>query len=240
LYWRSLAPASQSYRVFVHLVGQDDTSAGGVDVIPARGAFPTVYWTPGDVVRDAVRIPIALNARPGKYAMEVGLYPAEKIGDRLPVSETGEDRVVLDSIKVGARQPVTYVPQTPLDANFSGKATLIGYNAGLGPGSLTLTLFWQSTGRFDRDYTVFIHVLDDNGNIVGQVDRQPQRGNYPTTLWDVGEQIRDDYIVPLNATRSNYRVELGMYRQDTFERLAVSAGSGGGDHLEFNVPGAVR
>ncbi|HEX9074253.1 MAG TPA: hypothetical protein VF932_00675, partial [Anaerolineae bacterium] len=93
---------------------------------------------------------------------------------------------------------------------------------------------------FDRDYTVFIHALDDNGKTVGQVDQQPQAGNYPTTIWDVGEQIRDDYVVPLSSSLPSYRIELGMYRQDTFERLRVRVGANEVDHLEFNVPGVGR
>ncbi|MEW5718850.1 MAG: phospholipid carrier-dependent glycosyltransferase, partial [Chloroflexota bacterium] len=62
LYWRARAPMSESYRVFVHLIAQENRSAGGADVIPARGAFPTVYWKPGDALRDVVSIPIAPNA----------------------------------------------------------------------------------------------------------------------------------------------------------------------------------
>jgi hypothetical protein len=59
LYWRALSQMPVSYRVFVHLVGQNNASAGGVDVIPARGAFPTVYWKPGDTLRDATRLLLA-------------------------------------------------------------------------------------------------------------------------------------------------------------------------------------
>ena len=64
LYWRALAPMGESYRIFVHLIGQGDRNVGGTDVIPTRGAFPTVYWKPGDTLRDGVQIPSASNAPP--------------------------------------------------------------------------------------------------------------------------------------------------------------------------------
>ncbi len=227
LFWRALAPMPESYRVFVHLIGQDDTSGGGADVIPARGAFPTVYWKPGDALRDVVSVPVAGNAQAGKYAVEVGLYSLERPGERLTVSGSDEDRVIVDAIKIVPREPMVYTPQTRLDANFADKAKLVGYDWNGG----TLVLYWQCLARFDRDYTVFVHVVDANGKIIAQADREPQAGNYPTSLWDVGEQIRDEYAL----TTTGARVEIGLYRADTVERLPV----GSGDHVEIDV-GAVQ
>lgn len=239
LYWRALAPMSESYRVFVHLVGQNDRVAGGVDVIPARGAFPTVYWKPGDALRDVVQVPVAANAVPGKYAIEVGLYPAGKPGERLTVSGSGDDRALLDSIKVAPRQAMAYSPQTRTDANFGDKAKLIGYDVNSDSNSLHLTLYWQSLALFDRDYTVFVHALDASGKIVAQEDQQPQAGNYPTSIWDVGEQVRDDYRLALPpGARSAYRIEIGLYRVDTGARLPVSGDGSKQDRVELSLAGA--
>ena len=234
LYWRALAPMSESYRVFVHLIGLNDKSAGGADVIPARGAFPTVYWKPGDALRDVVQIPIAANAIPGKYAIEIGLYPVGTPGERLTVSGSVDDRIVIDAIKVSPSQPVVYTPQTRTDVMFGKWAKLIGYDVSNPSQGLTLTLYWQSTAQFDRDYTVFVHVVDAAGKIVWQADREPQAGNNPTSLWIIGEQIRDEYMLPQKLL-GKYQVQVGMYRADTGERLPV----GNGDHFEFVLPGAL-
>jgi hypothetical protein len=240
LYWRALAPMGESYRVFVHLIGPNDRSAGGADVIPARGAFPTVYWKPGDALRDVVQIPVAANALPGKYAVEVGLYPVGKPGERLEVVGAGDDRVIVGAVKVAPRESMAYAPQTRVGANFADRARLIGYDAKVDSNSLALTLYWQSTARFDRDYTVFVHVLNADGEIIAQVDQQPQAGNSPTSLWDVGEQIRDDYLLTLSSPAANYRIEVGLYRADTGERLSVRVGANQSDHVEMNVPGAAQ
>ena len=246
-YWQALAPMSESYRVFVHLVGEDNRIAGGTDVIPARGAFPTVYWKPGDALRDTVQIPVDPSAVPGKYAIEVGWYPVGKPNARLNVIGASDDRALLESIKVAPRQPVTYSPQTRLDANFAGKAELIGYDvtnlAKVGEPSqgFGLTLYWQCLAPMDRDYTVFVHALDANGNIIAQQDQQPQHGNYPTSLWDVGEQIRDGYTLTLPpGARSAYRIEIGLYRADTLARLPVTGKDSQNDHVEFSLTGATR
>jgi hypothetical protein len=240
LYWRALAPMNESYRVFVHLIGQNDRSAGGADVIPARGAFPTVYCKPGDALRDVVQIPVMPDAIPGKYEIEVGLYPVGKPGERLVVMGSGDDRAMVDRVQVAPRQSVAYSPQTPMQANFDGKAQLIGYDARTDADSVGLVLYWQSIAPFDRDYTVFVHLLDENGRNLAQADRQPQAGNYPTALWSPGEQIRDEYALPLSPTVEKYRVRVGLYRADTSERLQVQSGGRTSDYVEFDLAGAAK
>lgn len=229
LYWRALAPMSESFRVFVHLVGQGDTSAGGTDVIPARGAFPTVYWKPGDALRDVVSISIAPDAPPGKYALQVGVYPVGKPNARLPVSGSDESHVELTALKIAPREMLTFTPRTRVDANFANEIDLIGYDVKVNPDTLTLTLGWRARRALARDYTVFIHALDARGNIVAQVDRQPQP--YPTSLWEAGEVVRDEYVVafPANARR----VILGWYDAATGERLRVDDA----DHVEIILRG---
>ncbi len=219
LYWRALAPMPESYRIFVHLVGQDNRVAGGADVIPARGAFPTVYWKPGDTLRDGVQIPVALNAVPGKYTIEIGLYPVGKPGERLAITSSGEERALLETIKVAPRDKVVYNPRTRVDANFGDQIELVGYDANVEQNTLRLILYWRARTTVREDYTVFVHLLDADGTKVAQADLPPQAGNYPTSIWDAGEQVRDEYVLPFPA--SVQRVIVGLYRAETGERLPV-------------------
>jgi hypothetical protein len=185
-----------------------------------------------------VQVAVPPNAIPGKYAIEVGLYPVGKPGERLTVVESGEDRAILDHIKVGPKERVTYTPQTRLNANFGGKALLSGYDAYWDQDALTLALYWQALAPFERDYQVFAHLVDPEGTILAQVDRPPQEGNYPTSIWEPGEQIRDVYTLaaPSSASRGALRVKLGLYRTDTMERLPVHLDGRGSDHVEILVP----
>jgi hypothetical protein len=232
LYWRALAPMSESYRIFVHLVGQKNSSAGGVDVIPARGAFPTLYWKPGDALRDDYKLPISNSALPGKYMIEVGLYPVGNPAERLVTVGSVDDRILLASVKIGPREPVSYAPTTRvIGALFSDQIELMGYDASVEQSQVRLILYWQAKRKIENDYTVFVHALDASGKRIGQVDRQPQDGNYPTSIWDAGEQVRDEYVIDLPTSAS--RIVLGLYRPETGERLPVAAASGMTDHLEF-------
>ncbi len=239
LYWQALAPMTESYRVFLHLIGVNDRAGGGVDVIPGRGAFPTVYWKPGDAYRDEIRLPIPSNALPGKYSIEVGLYPVGKVGDRMTVVESGDDRLILGQVKIAPREPAVSSPQVPVRATFGGLAALNGYDARREGDTVTIALVWQSVAPFDRDYKVFVHLLGADGSIVAQADRMPQDGNYPTSIWEPGEQVRDVYELALpEGTTGACRFAVGLYRPDTGVRLEVRTGESTSDHLVLNWPGA--
>lgn len=232
LAWRALAPMSQSYRVFVHLVGQNDASAGGVDVIPARGAFPTLYWNPGDALQENYYLPITNNAFPGKYSVEVGLYPIGKPSERL-MTTAGDDRAVISSIKIAPRELVAYTPNTRINAAFGDQIELLGYDVAPSQDSTRIVLYWRAQRAMDRDYKIFIHALDASGRIIAQVDREPQNGNYPTSIWDAGEQVRDEYALPMLT--KNLRLELGWYHADTGERLLVRFNGQPSDHIELTL-----
>jgi hypothetical protein len=227
LYWRALAPMRESYRVFVHVIGKNDASAGGADVIPARGAFPTLYWKPGDALRDVVTIPISPNAMPGKYALEIGLYPIEQTGARLGVIETGDDRALVDAIKIAPRNTIAISPR--VGAPFGDAIELANYEIQMTQDHTRVILYWRARTTIEHDYTMFAHALDANGKIIGQVDQQPQAGNYPTLIWSAGEIIRDEFVLP-----NSPRVIIGLYRADTGERLPTA----NGDAFELNLAGS--
>jgi len=53
-------------------------------------------------------------------------------------------------------------------------------------------------------------------------------GAYPTTGWSVGERVRDEYRIPIeaDAPAGEYELEIGMYEPVTGERLLVYSQEG--------------
>jgi hypothetical protein len=84
-------------------------------------------------------------------------------------------------------------------------------------------LYWQARAKMDEDYTVFVHLLDGEGNIRAQQDCQPQRGDYPTSQWRRGEVVWDahELYIPPDLAAGNYQLVAGMYLLETMERLPV-------------------
>jgi hypothetical protein len=88
---------------------------------------------------------------------------------------------------------------------------------------LLFTLYWESLVRVEADYTVFVHLLDPDGEILAQQDSRPQGGGFPTQEWLPGDLITDEYtlVLPADTQPGIYSVEVGMYRLDTLQRPAA-------------------
>jgi hypothetical protein len=90
--------------------------------------------------------------------------------------------------------------------------------------TLTLTLTWQAVDTVSEDYTVFVHVLAEDGQQkVAQRDARPCDGECPTDSWQPGEIIKDHHGLAIDpgAPAGPYRLAVGLYRLDTGERAAV-------------------
>ena len=107
-----------------------------------------------------------------------------------------------------------------------------GQHLVLSPGdTLHLSLYWQADGRTDTAYTVFTHLAAPDGQVYGQWDNPPVRGTYPTTEWQPGDRIVDQYEIPIDAAApaGDYQLLVGMYDPVCGARLPVLAGHTTGD-----------
>jgi hypothetical protein len=155
----------------------------------------------------------------------VGLVGAD--GQRLTVD--GADQVWLAEITTEERPHVfeAPAPQLQFEALFGQQARLVGLDlpqttvkAGE---SLPLTLYWQALAPFDRSWKVFVHLTDQNGNIIGQQDQVPGAGEFPTNGWVPDEYLEDHYQlpVPAEAQPGSYQLKIGFYDPNDFSRLPV-------------------
>jgi 4-amino-4-deoxy-L-arabinose transferase-like glycosyltransferase len=146
------------------------------------------------------------------------------------------DVTALDQMTLKLVPPLS--PQQALEAHFAEGLTLLGYSldevveAGAAP---ELTLFWRARAQVHANYTVFVHVVDEQGRRWGQQDGQPLAASYPTSRWGTDEVILDRRhpTVVRDAPPGRYQVLVGLYLLETGQRLQLE--SGGGDHV--TLPG---
>jgi hypothetical protein len=99
LYWRALSTPDRHYMLFVHLADRETGwPVEQVDTMPRAFTYPTGMWAPGEIISDAVSLPLASVAS-GRYALAVGWYDPDT-EDRLPaVDRRGnplpDDRLIL-------------------------------------------------------------------------------------------------------------------------------------------------
>jgi mannosyltransferase len=152
-----------------------------------------------------------------------------------------EEQTMRGRTDLHAYRPLTSVEaiMTPLDHRLGHDLRLTGAYltvGGLGldlaevipvePGDeLEVTLLWEAFGPTEPSYTVFVHLLDENGRLIGQHDGIPAEGTRPTTTWQPGEMLLDRHRleVPEGAT-GLLTLVVGLYDSATVERVVFNNG----------------
>ncbi len=117
-------------------------------------------------------------------------------------------------------------PQLASDVTLDGRVRVLGYDAMREPNGLRVTIYWQPRAKLDRDYTTFVHVLDARGSKIAQSNDHQVGGEfYPTSMWSIGETLRDEHLIalPPDVALGSYRLLVGMYHQPEMETLGEPA-----------------
>ncbi|MCC6603420.1 MAG: hypothetical protein IT327_09440 [Anaerolineae bacterium] len=145
---------------------------------------------------------------------------------------------------VGDVRFVTYaVPSAPatemataVSLPFGENIVLDGYTLGetiLQPGDIVeVTLFWETAVPLQNRYKVFLHLLDENGNLVSQRDSEPGGGLALTTTWPPGTVVLDNHglLLPSDLPPGSYRLLLGLYDlANPTNRLPITTPDGATD-----------
>ncbi len=114
----------------------------------------------------------------------------------------------------------------PVGANLGDQINLLSFGApdSLSPGAeFEVRLYWEALQSPEDDYIVFVHLLDANGQLVASHDGPPTNGQNPTRTWLPGEIVPDVHHIVLDPgiPVGTYRLQVGMYRWPSVERLPV-------------------
>lgn len=95
--------------------------------------------------------------------------------------------------------------------------------------TVELDLTWQALKQPNRDYTLFLHILDQNNQPWGATDEKPQGDTLSTLQWVPGRVISGTHTVQidLNGPPEGYHLELGIYQTTTGERAPTETGATG-------------
>ncbi|MBI2954143.1 MAG: hypothetical protein HYY30_07505 [Chloroflexi bacterium] len=236
IYWQVLRPVDANLRVFVHLINSAYTAWGIADGRPGYYRFPTDRWQPGTIIRDEYTVPVLSGTPPGDYRLDVGMYD-EATGQRLRTSDPNGDHLVLGPVTI-PRQQIQPRPANTTGVTFGDHIELLGYEtaAAIPPGgTLPVMLFWRANGPVEQDYKVFVHLTDRSGRPLAQSDSQPADASYPTSRWESGYTVRDQYRLqlPSDLPEGEYVLRVGMYVEATGARLPVRGTKRGSGYFDF-------
>jgi len=136
-------------------------------------------------------------------------------------------------LPLAASQPLTLTVSggttVTLGVNLSDQITLDAANLPLDQlkhgMTIDLTLFWRGQRRMTTPYTVFVHLIDANGQLRQQIDTEPGAGTAPTPSWTPGITVTDRYAmdIPANLPPGVYQLRTGLYPTgQPLNRLAVT------------------
>jgi hypothetical protein len=232
VYWQAQKPVAEDYRSFVHLDAPTNqrTWAASDNFHPgdttAQIDIPTSTWDTEHYVRDEHFLSIPPTAPPVTFLLRAGLYNPVT-GQRLPLIGEAGDAVTLQNIQIlpGKKSPKI---ANPVAYRLGEAITLQGFAWNdENKERAALTLFWQTKQSLPEDYVVFVHLLDENGQLAWGADGPPLDGLYPTSSWHPHTTIAD--IRPLDLTDvapGRYTLAVGLYRPDTLQRLPVTDARG--------------
>lgn len=110
------------------------------------------------------------------------------------------------------------LPDRHFDARFDGGMRLVGADfpagAALAPGqSLPVTLYFTTDEPVAADYTLFLHLADEQNRLLFQHDGVPADGRHPTRQWRPGAIFADRYeiVLPDVPVAGLATLSLGFY-----------------------------
>lgn len=158
-----------------------------------------------------------------RYAQQVAEHVqsspsfAESFSVRLP------DGAVARLYKRVPLQQPGGMPVPRIRTQFGEYASLEGFEAEVKGRSVSMVFEWRSLKPFDREYWCFVHLLDADNRIVGQLDHRLPR----PSEWQVGQVFQESFRHTLaGAPPSHLRVRFGVYHVPTDQRLRVTAETG--------------
>lgn len=84
---------------------------------------------------------------------------------------------------------------------------------------LYVQLYWDVRAVPSQNWTVFVHLVDEAAGaprLLAGVDGPPGAGSLPTTRWQVGWRILDEYqlLLPNDLPAGHYALFIGLYTSD--------------------------
>lgn len=229
LYWRTLVPMTSDLNLFLHLLGRNAQEVGKIDTWPGGGLLPTSVWRAGAIYADPYLVPVSDTAEaPTVLRLHIGFWEGS-LDNVLPAFDAGNQpvsSVVITTGRLLPRAVVEPMPQYVDGSTLEGGVRLLGYDlpARATPGGdVAIGLYWDTEAVLTADYTVFVHLVGLDGQMVAQADSPPLQGDWPTGAWLPGHAFMDTHTVhlPADLPAGVYTVHVGLYDPATGARLAA-------------------
>jgi len=232
LWWCARRQPKTDYRLRLQLIDGAGQIVGESLEPLVRDDYPTGQWQENELLMGKSSLAVPANVEAGLYDLRLSLLKSGSDDEMRIGWPLGSRSLSLNSIMVA---PLPFENELPLIsrtllAEF-GQPPVIelhGYDLNTSEvvrdDTLELTLVWRSLAdNLHTSYKVFVHLLDESGEIVTQSDSVPANGFRPTTSWREGEVISDEFTLstPVEIKSEEYALWIGLYDPETGLRLPI-------------------
>ncbi len=214
------------------LAPREPTFAVGHEGVPicAWHQLDDLFWVNSGEEREVIGLVFPDVQRPWKYhygsAGEVHTWislqePLREAAGVLLTDYSGEESAIYP---VGALDKEGISPSVEFLAEFDGRIRLLSADIRQEGQSVQVELHWQAIAPLTEDTTVFLHVLDRSGQLVGQRDGYPLMGLSRPVAWHPGDLWQDLRWLPL--PEGEYRFLVGLYTTEGGKRLSATDPAG--------------
>ena len=253
LYWQDLSAvltdtaheSTTPFQTILRLVSVADDAIQSQKKYDTQRNAPQNNWPERPLIETNYVLTTTADMPAGAYQVNVSFQDLETSDPWLSI-QNNEINFIFDRIPLG----FVVVPwqgdmsqAQPVGANFGEQIELLAYKAvgaegqeassgtavSVQPGTtLDVTLYWQARRPPDNNYTVFVHLLDQAGQLVVGHDSQPMAARYPTRLWTPAETVFDPHslTLPPDLPAGFYALQTGLYQLKTGERLPIRDAQG--------------
>ncbi len=232
LHWQQ--PIKRAFVTVAWLPGPlGDTNEALRDMITPR-AIPPNWLQEGQTITDQIVLTTTEKIAPGGYEINVS-FREQNSFDKMPFYQNEDvnplDRIQLSYVAVPWQGDVP-TDAIPTNITFGESIQLAAAKlptATARPNEqLPFTLYWQTIQQPQANYTIFLQLLNEHGELVASGDSLPMGGQYATRAWLPDHTIPDTHFltIPEGIPSGSYTVKTGLYLAETGERLPAFAATG--------------
>lgn len=217
LYWQVLAQSAADNSVTLTFIDDNRQDIGNYVSYPGAGALRTSQWQAGAIYADEYLISIH-SAAAGRYPFKLQVDWENLKSDRAILATNAEgERIHPVTLDIGAVVSARLQDTTggfneiPSDKQPKFDDSIILESYLLDSDLNELTLHWKAESAPAENFTVFVHLLDEDGDIIAQADGPPR---LPTKYWRWGETYSTYHRFPEALPLLDYTARLGWYIND--------------------------
>lgn len=226
-YWRIKDDTEKDYRPIIQLVNLTVSESWAVSQPLDFEGGKISQLSTDQFTSDRHELELFDNTKPYIGQISVQLLQSKNEGIVTTLAD-GTDRIILpDIIRVNRPTQAYEADSANITVGDLLKVDCIGLITT--DDTFNIDVWWEVNQPAMIDYKMFIHGLNDEGEIIEQADRLPFEGQYPSSYWLPSQNLMD--TIQLNINPSITQIALGFYDPADGTRLPVTIGDTQSDHI---------